>query len=623
MPKCSENQTKGGGLRIIPLKTHDYSHKKNQLFCLLFFNLSYIKSGDWILMFGRLFWANMVFMLKSHFSKDYIQDIVRWYSVKNPQENINSRINNLLASGESFISRKNFLGHITASAIALDRSLSKIVLVYHKSLGKFIQPGGHVDETDKTFSHAAMRELAEETGFTNILAVPFDSMHPEVPLDIDIHTIPENQKKHEPEHQHFDFRYVFILLDNRQGNISEREIGDIVWKPINELQQITPDMACVAQKVRNLISACRDEIFFNCILNNFTKSGGVNIVMVAHLVPDILHFIQAIRSIAEKVCIIPKPNSISSGVLSHIPEELVYSFSRNQIRSEETLQKIFPHGMKSYVIDIGGYFADKTFFEFNLEEERVFGIVEDTENGLQKYEKLGDLVSLPLISVARSDLKQSEDDLVGYSVAYYTEMVLRRFRLIPRYLVAGIIGYGRLGKGIAKYFFNQNVKPFVYDINPIRMVEAYKDGCIPVEKGTLLAGSHLILCATGSQSITNGDFFRLRPGCYVASVTSSEDEFDLGGIKGKFDVTSENSLVKKFSSSNTHWYLINDGNAINFIDRNGDRAGDFIRLVQGEIILALGSLLTKKLSPGLQELSQNERKYIGQLFLDHYATFNR
>lgn len=560
---------------------------------------------------------------KSHFSKDYILNIVERYCKKNPQEHIQVQIENLLASKESFISRKNFFGHITASAIVLDQTLSNILLVYHKNLGKYIQAGGHVDEADDTFLQASIRELAEETGFVNIRPIPFDSVHPDIPIDIDIHTIPENQKKQEPEHQHFDFRYVFVLLDDHQGKISEDEIGGMLWKPIREFEQTNPSLARFAQKTRNLISSRRDEIFFNRIANNvFTSPTSINIVMVSHIVSDILPFIQKISSSVESVRVIPKPNSISPEVLSHIPKELICSFTRDQIQREENLQEIFPRNMKSYVLDIGGYFANKTFFEFNNREKRVVGIIEDTENGLQKYEKLGGLVSLPVISVARSDLKQNEDHLVGYGVAYYTEMILRRSRNLPRYLTVGIIGYGKLGKGIAKYLFNQNVKPFVYDINPIRMVEAYRDGCIPVGKETLLSGSQLVLCATGSQSILNEDFLKLRPGCYVASVTSSEDEFDLSGITEKFDITSENTFVKKFSNANTHWYLINDGNAMNFIDRSGDCVGDFIRLVQGEIILALGSLMEGGLSSGLQEMSQDKRKDIARTFLDHYLTSN-
>ena len=558
---------------------------------------------------------------ENYFSKNNIQDIVEKYCVKNPREDIHSRFEDLLTTKESFISRKNFFGHITASAIVLNPTLSKILLVHHKIIGKWLQPGGHVDNTDTSFSQTAMRELAEETGFNNIVLLSLDNTNSDIPLDIDIHSIPKNQKKQEPEHLHFDFRYVFVLQDSHQGKISEEEIGGIAWKSIREFEQNNPDLPRIAQKVRNLISERRDEIFFNKIIGGINaRPTGVNIVMVSHIVPGILPFIQTLQQFVETLHIIPKPNSISPKVLSRIPKKLIHSLSRDQLKNNEILQKIFPNDMKSFVIDVGGYFATKEFFEFNNREKRVIGIIEDTENGFIKYEKLGDMVSLPVISVARSELKQNEDNLVGYSITYYVEMILRKFRRLPRYSTTGIIGYGKLGKGIATYLFNQNIKPFVYDTNPIRVVEAYKDGCIPIEKEDLLSSSSLVLCATGSQSLTQNDFLMLRPGCYVASVTSSDDEFDLSGIADKFEIMSENKFVKKFSNSNTHWYLIKDGNAVNFIDPDGDSLGDFIRLVQGEIIIGLKFLIEKGLAPGLQEVSQDEKKSIARVFLQYYAS---
>lgn len=552
----------------------------------------------------------------------YIKNILERYCLNNTQENINPHFNNLLASKQSFISRKNSFGHITASAVVLDSTLSKILLVHHKNLEKFIQPGGHIDETDVTFSQAAARELAEETGFTHILPVSFSANHLDIPVDIDIHAIPENKKKQEPEHLHFDFRYVFVLLETHKGEICEEEIGSIVWKPLRDFEQSTPDLARIAQKVRDLISERQDEIFFGRMKRIFPQSKNANIVIVSHIVPDVLPFIQTLTAIAEKVSVIPKQNSISSTVLSLIPKNIIHSLSREQLQNEQILQKLFPSDMKNYVVDIGGYFATKEFFDFCNKEKRVVGVIEDTENGFVKYKKLGDLVTLPVFSVARSELKHNEDDLVGYSVAYYAEMITRKNHLLPRYLTVGIIGYGKLGKGIAKYLFNQNIKPIVCDINPIRIVEAYKDGCIVKNKEELLSSAQLIFGATGSQSITGDEFSVIRPGCYIASVTSSEDEFGFDKLIRGTEATNEGNFVERIDYKNTHFYLINSGNAINFIDRDGDRVGNFIRLVQGEIMQALAFLMRDTQSKGFLEVPDEDRRSVARVFIENYALLN-
>lgn len=197
-------------------------------------------------------------MSKTNFSKNHIVKIIKQYNERNPQESV--EIDTIINSKESFISRKNFSGHITSSAIVLDKTLSKILLVYHKNLDKFVQPGGHVEITDKNFMNTALRELEEETGFTNVIPIKADSSNPKLPIDIDVHIIPNNKKKREPSHKHFDLRYAFVLLDDNQKKIKEDEIGSILWKSIAELKQSDQSLARFAQKISGLISDHCDEI---------------------------------------------------------------------------------------------------------------------------------------------------------------------------------------------------------------------------------------------------------------------------------------------------------------------------------------------------------------------------
>jgi len=66
-----------------------------------------------------------------------------------------------LTQGLPLTSRKTWPAHITASAIALREE--SVLVVRHETLGKWLPPGGHVEEGEE-FEPAAYRELAEETG---------------------------------------------------------------------------------------------------------------------------------------------------------------------------------------------------------------------------------------------------------------------------------------------------------------------------------------------------------------------------------------------------------------------------------------------------------------------------
>lgn len=98
-------------------------------------------------------------------------------------------------------------GHFTASAFVLDPSRTALLLIHHSKLHRWLQPGGHVDPDDPDLLAAARREVAEEVGLTDL-----EVCAPQ-PFDVDVHVIPARPARPgragEPEHRHFDVRFLF------------------------------------------------------------------------------------------------------------------------------------------------------------------------------------------------------------------------------------------------------------------------------------------------------------------------------------------------------------------------------------------------------------------------------
>lgn len=93
-------------------------------------------------------------------------------------------------------------GHATGSAFIISRVPQKVVLIYHKKLRRWLQPGGHAELGEPDLLTAAIREVREEIG----LELPRNNASL---LDLDVHRIP--RLKNQPSHFHFDFRYLFML----------------------------------------------------------------------------------------------------------------------------------------------------------------------------------------------------------------------------------------------------------------------------------------------------------------------------------------------------------------------------------------------------------------------------
>ena len=131
--------------------------------------------------------------------------------------------------------RKNFDGHLTASAFVLDRQKRCLLLIQHRSLGKWLQPGGHIDASDHSILAAAYREVEEETGISkdHLHLIQEDS---KVPFDIDSHLIPENPKKVEDSHYHHDIRFLFQYTGENDVIINIEESEDYKWIPLTDLE---------------------------------------------------------------------------------------------------------------------------------------------------------------------------------------------------------------------------------------------------------------------------------------------------------------------------------------------------------------------------------------------------
>jgi len=145
--------------------------------------------------------------------------------------------------------RKNFHGHLTASAFIISENAKKILLLQHKSLDRWLQPGGHIDDTDESILAAAYREVEEETGIKpHQLQLISLGSSPTIPFDIDSHVIPANPKKNEDAHVHHDFRFLLQLKAEANITISTLESTSYRWVSVDSLCEIK-DHARVANKM--------------------------------------------------------------------------------------------------------------------------------------------------------------------------------------------------------------------------------------------------------------------------------------------------------------------------------------------------------------------------------------
>jgi 8-oxo-dGTP pyrophosphatase MutT (NUDIX family) len=105
--------------------------------------------------------------------------------------------------------------HVTGSAIVVGRR--GVVLHLHKRIGKWLQPGGHLEVGEAPWQ-AALREAREETGLRLCHAPPGVRM-----IHVDVHDAPHS-------HVHLDLRYL-ILADDDEPRPAPGESQQCRWFP--------------------------------------------------------------------------------------------------------------------------------------------------------------------------------------------------------------------------------------------------------------------------------------------------------------------------------------------------------------------------------------------------------
>ncbi len=130
-----------------------------------------------------------------------------------------ARVADLLSADCPPFSRDIFLpGHITASCFIVDGE-GRLLLHHHRRLNRWLQMGGHV-ESNESPRDAALREGGEESGLRDLELIGGI-------LDVDVHAIPSGRG--EPEHSHFDVRYLARTREPQAIAIDRAESNDLAW----------------------------------------------------------------------------------------------------------------------------------------------------------------------------------------------------------------------------------------------------------------------------------------------------------------------------------------------------------------------------------------------------------
>lgn len=151
-------------------------------------------------------------------------DALHRYAVRWPEEHDVGRCAAWLRDAEQPFHRENLAGHFTGSAWLVSGDGERVLLMLHRKLGRWLQPGGHADG-DPDLAAVALREAMEETGLRDL------DVEPSI-FDVDAHRIPARGS--EPEHWHHDIRYVVVARGDESFVVNEESLA-LAWRSVADI----------------------------------------------------------------------------------------------------------------------------------------------------------------------------------------------------------------------------------------------------------------------------------------------------------------------------------------------------------------------------------------------------
>lgn len=136
----------------------------------------------------------------------------------------------LVAAHADVAERSCLPGHLTGSALVVDATATRTLLMLHRKLGRWFQPGGHADG-DANLAAVALREATEETGVAGLrVLVPA--------IDVDVHEV---RPPGEHAHLHLDVRFLVLAPDDPVV-VANVESLALRWVSETELDQLDPPL---------------------------------------------------------------------------------------------------------------------------------------------------------------------------------------------------------------------------------------------------------------------------------------------------------------------------------------------------------------------------------------------
>lgn len=237
---------------------------------------------------------------------------------------------------------------------------------------------------------------------------------------------------------------------------------------------------------------------------------------------------------------------------------------------------------------------------------RLKGVTEQTTTGTSRLRALArdGLLPFPALTANNARCKHLFDNVYGTGQTSLQALLRLTNRQLAGAHVA-VIGYGFVGRGIARYARAMGARTYVVEIDPVRALEAHMDGHAVGSAHDVLPAATMVVTATGGvRAIGAADFPLLRDDVILANAGHHDLEIDVEALDTAASAHEQaRDGVMTYRLGDKEIHLLVGGALVNIAGGMGHPVEimDLSFAVQG---VGAHYLVTMKLPPGLHIIPQ-------------------
>ncbi len=369
---------------------------------------------------------------------------------------------------------------------------------------------------------------------------------------------------------------------------------------------------CLKSKPLELPMAPMLEYYSKKVAGNKRPFDNTCVLIILHVLSDFHSLIAAFESVGmkpENTFVVAIPYSAKGSVISVLQHKgyrniwfTPYYEKRFDGNVEQALLEAIEHSKRTskriVILQDGGYASTLWHSCYRSDANICLGAVEQTRNGIWECQQIPEENRLfPVIDVASCWLKDKiEPPFIGDAVAHNIQSLISKISISLRERNVLLIGYGTIGKCVAKSLRGYGAKITVFDKDPESLRKARGDG-FKIANALEAAIPHkkLIIGCTGRYRLSAGELALADNGTILVNASSKHFEVNHEDLKA---LTRKCELIEDYGSRHT---LVNgrildllaEGNPVNFYGPSESVPDNEIQFISALLFLMALELVEK------------------------------